>query len=188
MTGDAFLGSYLQIVQIAGIDMALGTGRQRVFTDQVERDHVMVKALAVRVDPVMTSHAVRPEGQEVFRGKWFINGQVTISAGVLIERRDKAACMAIFTDIIRMCLQGEAGGIVIERDLIPRAGIMTGGALRTIRTLMRIILGMAGGAVLRRAFEDAVDMTTRTIHIRMHSIEMECKLRVVHLGGLPSFG
>lgn len=188
MTGDAFLGSYLQIVQIAGIDMALGTGRQRVFTDQVERDHVMVKALAVRVDPVMTSHAVRPEGQEVFRGKWFINGQVTISAGVLIERRDKAACMAIFTDIIRMCLQGEAGGIVIERDLIPRAGIMTGGALRTIRTLMRIILGMTGAAVLRRTFENAVDMTALAIHGNMFPIKMECEFGMIHFGVLPTFG
>ena len=87
-----------------------------------------------------------------------------------------------------MCLQCEAGGVVIERDLIPRAGIMTGGALSTICTLMSVILGMAGGAVLRRAFEDAVDMTARAIHIRMLTIEMECKLRVVYIGGLPAFG
>ncbi len=77
---------------------------------------------------------------------------------------------------------------MIEGGLIPRTGIVAGGALRTIRTLMRVILGVAGGAGLRRAFEDAVDMTARAIHIRMLTIKMECKLRVIHIGGFPAFG
>jgi len=77
---------------------------------------------------------------------------------------------------------------VIERGLIPRAGIMAGGALRTISPLMRIILGVAGGAVLRSAFEDTVDMAARAIHIRMLTIEMECELRVIYIGGFPAFG
>ena len=52
---------------------------------------------------------------------------------------------------------------------------------------MRIILGMAGGTVLRRAFEDAVDMTALAFHIRMHSIEMECKFGMIHLRVRPAF-
>jgi hypothetical protein len=136
----------------------------------------------------MTGYTICSKGYEMLSGKWFVNLQVTIAACVLIERRNESAYMAVFTDIIRMCLQREAGGIVIKRNLIPRAGIMAGGALHTIRALMRVILGMAGGAVLRCTLKDAVDMTALAFHIRMLTIKMECKLRVIHIGGFPAFG
>ena len=53
---------------------------------------------------------------------------------------------------------------------------------------MRIILGMAGAAVLRRAFENAVNMTALAIHCSVFSIEMECKFGMIHLRVLPAFG
>ncbi len=53
---------------------------------------------------------------------------------------------------------------------------------------MRVILGMAGGAILRRAFELPVNMAACTSHCAMLAIQMEGKLRVVHICGLPTFG
>ena len=65
---------------------------------------------------------------------------------------------------------------------------MTGSTLRSKLTLMRIILRMTGTAVLRRAFEDAIDMTILTGHCRVFSIKMECEFGMVHLCILPAFG
>ncbi len=53
---------------------------------------------------------------------------------------------------------------------------------------MRIILGMAGAAVLRRAFENAVLMTAFASHRGMFPIEMECKFGMINLRVLPAFG
>ncbi len=48
----------------------------------------------------MTGYTICSERYEMLGGKLFVNLQVTIAACVLIERRNKAACMAVFTDII----------------------------------------------------------------------------------------
>jgi hypothetical protein len=53
---------------------------------------------------------------------------------------------------------------------------------------MRIILGMAGSAVLRRTFEDTVDMTFLTSHSCMLSIKMEGKHGVIYFCQCPAFG
>ena len=53
---------------------------------------------------------------------------------------------------------------------------------------MRVILGMTGGTVLRRAFEDSIDMTILAGHCRMFSIKMECEFGMVHLCILPALG
>ena len=53
---------------------------------------------------------------------------------------------------------------------------------------MRIILRVTGTAVLRRAFEDTIDVTILAGHCRMFSIEMECEFGMVHLCILPAFG
>jgi hypothetical protein len=47
MAGDTQLRSGFQIVQVVCIDMALGTGYWRMFSDQIERYFVMVKYFAV---------------------------------------------------------------------------------------------------------------------------------------------
>jgi hypothetical protein len=44
----------------------------------------------------MTSHAVCPEGQDVFRGKWLVDLQVTVGARSLIERRGVSFDVTIF--------------------------------------------------------------------------------------------
>ena len=51
---------------------------------------------------------------------------------------------------------------MIEGTRRPAAGRVTLCALCAKFAGMRIVLGMAGGAVHGRAFEDTVDMTTRT--------------------------
>ena len=91
----------------------------------------------------MTGYTICAERYEMLGGKWLVNLQVTIAACVLIKRRDKPALMAIFTYIVLVCLQREPGRVVVKCDLLPIGGIMAGGTLRTICTLMGIILGMA---------------------------------------------
>ena len=77
---------------------------------------------------------------------------------------------------------------MVKGNLFPIGGIVAGGALRTIGTIMRVIRGVTGSTVLRRAFEDSVDMAILTGHSCMLTIKVEGKLRVIHIGGLPTFG
>ena len=65
---------------------------------------------------------------------------------------------------------------------------MTGSALSAKLALMRIILGVAGGAVLRRTFEQVILMTICARHRCMFPIQMECKFGVIHLRGFPALG
>jgi hypothetical protein len=44
MTRETFLRGHFQVMQVTRIDMTLGTGYRRMFTDQIERYLVMVKA------------------------------------------------------------------------------------------------------------------------------------------------
>jgi hypothetical protein len=188
MAGETILGGRFQIMQVARSDMTLGTGYRRMFTNQIERHLVMVKAFAVRIHSIMTGHAICAEGDEMFGGKCLINLQVTIAACILIERRNEALVMAVFTLIGLMSLERESGCVVVESNLRPIAGIMTGGALISESAFMRIILGMTGCAIHGRAFEDTVDMAVCTSHRRMFAIEMEGKFGVIHIRGLPASG
>ena len=65
---------------------------------------------------------------------------------------------------------------------------MTGSALIPELTVMRVILGMAGGTIHGRAFEYAIDMTALTSDGRMFTIKMERKFRVIYVCRLPGFG
>ena len=47
---------------------------------------------------------------------------------------------------------------------------------------------MTGGTILRRAFEDAVDLATLTSHGRMLTIKVEGKQGVVNRCKFPAFG
>ncbi len=135
----------------------------------------------------MTGYTICSERYEMLGGKWLVNLQVTIAACVLVERRDKPALMAIFTYIVLVRLQREPGRVVVKCDLLPISGIMASGALRTIGTIMRVIRSMTGGTILRRAFEDAVDMATLTSHGRMLTVKMEGKLGMIYIGRFPTF-
>ena len=77
---------------------------------------------------------------------------------------------------------------MVKCDLLPSSGIMASGALRTIGTIMRVIRSMTGGTILRRAFEDAVNMAILTGRGRMLTVKMEGKLRMIHIGRFPAFG
>jgi hypothetical protein len=82
-------------------------------------------------------------------------------------------------------MECELGVIYFGR--FPAIRNMAGFALRSELPGVRIILEMAGGAVLRRAFEDTVDMTFLACHSCMLAIEMECEFGMIHLGRFPSF-
>ena len=135
----------------------------------------------------MTGYTICSERYEMLGGKWLVNLQVTIAACVLIERRDKPAFMAILTYIVLVRLQREPGRVVVKCDLLPIGGIMASGALRTIGTIMRVIRSMTGSTILRRAFEDAVDMTAFASHGRMLTVKMEGKLGMIYIGRFPTF-
>ena len=51
---------------------------------------------------------------------------------------------------------------------------------------MRIILGVTGTAVLRRAFEDAIDMATFAGNSRVLAIKLEGEFRMIDIGGFPA--
>ena len=52
----------------------------------------------MRVDPIVTGHAVRPEGQDMFRGKGLVDLQVTIGASGLVKGHRIIFYMAILAD------------------------------------------------------------------------------------------
>lgn len=53
---------------------------------------------------------------------------------------------------------------------------------------MRIIVSMAGRAILRRALEDIIYMAGLTGYGVMLAIQMEGKFRVIDRGGFPAVG
>ncbi len=75
---------------------------------------------------------------------------------------------------------------MIESGRTPAIGIVTCSALITQRPSVRIILGVTGGAVHRRAFEDTIDMTACAGNGGMLAIKMEGKLRVIHQCRFPT--
>ena len=77
---------------------------------------------------------------------------------------------------------------MIHFGRFPAIGCVTCSALRSELALMRVILGMAGTAVLRCAFEDTIDMTFLTGHCGMLAVKMEGKQGMIHLCVFPAFG
>ena len=77
---------------------------------------------------------------------------------------------------------------MIYRCGFPTAGCMTSSAQGTKSAFMRVIFGMAGGTILWRAFEDAIDMATLTSDSRMFPVKFERELGMVHFGEVPAFG
>ena len=61
-------------------------------------------------------------------------------------------------------------------------------AFRAKRSVVRVVLGVTRGAVLRRALEDSVDMTLLAGHRCMFPVKFEGELRVVDLGQIPAVG
>jgi len=97
VAGDAGLGCGLQIGGSARVDVTLRTGQRRMFAGQFERNHIVIKVRTKRLNAIMTGHAVRAEGQEVFGGKCLVDSEVAVAAGVLVERRSVPLDMAVLT-------------------------------------------------------------------------------------------
>ena len=75
---------------------------------------------------------------------------------------------------------------VIHRCRLPAIGRMTSSTQGTKSAIMCIVFCMTRGAILRRAFEDAVLMATLTGNRGMFPIQMERELRVVDCCRFPS--
>jgi len=95
MAGGTILRRALQVRQAACSVMAFGAIQSRMFANQTERHLVMVKARAMRVQPIVTGHAVRPEGQDMLRRKGLVDLQVAVGTGSLVERGYITLYMAI---------------------------------------------------------------------------------------------
>ncbi|OIN88161.1 MAG: hypothetical protein AUJ21_11330 [Anaerolineae bacterium CG1_02_58_13] len=65
---------------------------------------------------------------------------------------------------------------------------MAGRAIRAELPVVFIVVAMTGIAILRRAFEDAVHMTTRACHAGMRARQLEGRKIMVKTGRLPGAG
>jgi hypothetical protein len=77
---------------------------------------------------------------------------------------------------------------VIECGRSPASWAVTGSALVTKRPGVRVILSVARGAILRRAFEDTIYVAALTGDSGMLPVKMERELRVIHCCRFPSIG
>ncbi len=84
--------------------------------------------------------------------------------------------------------QLEGGIVMVKGRGLPSARRVTDRALRTKRSIVRVILGVARGAVLRRALEDTVNMALLAGDRGMFPVKFEGELRVVDLGQIPAVG
>ena len=75
---------------------------------------------------------------------------------------------------------------MIDISRLPAGRGMARRAVGSKLTLVRIVIGMAGGAVHWRAFENAIDMATFTGNGGMFSIKLEGEFRMIDIGGLPA--
>jgi len=83
--------------------------RKDMFSIKIKSDLVMIKVRTMRIDAIMTGHAVCAKCQEVLGGKGLIHLQVTISARRLIERCGITIYMTVLTGESRtvcLCLMG----------------------------------------------------------------------------------
>lgn len=84
--------------------------------------------------------------------------------------------------------QWEVGFIMIEGNILPFGGTMTGGTVRAKATIMLIVLLMAGITIRRRALINIIDMASFTLHLGMGTFQFECGEIVIELGRLPAIG
>ena len=78
--------------------MTGGTFCEGVLADQVERDFVMVKRFAMRIQTIMAGHTVRPKRQNMLRSKCLIYIQMTVCAHYLVKGTGITFYVAILAD------------------------------------------------------------------------------------------
>ena len=115
---------------------------------------------------------------------------ITVARGAVHGRTfENAVDMAAFAGYGLMFTgQLESRIVVIERGGLPAVGRVADRALIAKRAIMRVIIGMAGGTVHGRAFEDTVDMTVLAGNRGMLSVQFECELGMIYLGQFPAIG
>lgn len=97
--------------------------------------------------------------------------------------------MAIFTaDLGMRARQREVGTGMVKGCVFPAFRGMTARAVCAERSIMFIVLLMAGITVCRCAFEDVVDVALLTLDFGMSAFEFESREVVIELRGLPAVG
>ena len=71
--------------------------------------------------------------------------------------------------------QREVGAVVIEGDILPIGGTVTGTAIRAEFAGMFIVLAMAGVTICRRTFVDIVEVTLIAFGFGVFAFEFEIR-------------
>jgi hypothetical protein len=82
--------------------------------------------------------------------------------------------------------QGKAAEVMVEVRVVPIGGVMAGGTIRAVLTVMFIILLVTGDTVCRRALELFVYMTGLTGRVRVFAFQFEGGQVVVEAGRSPA--
>jgi hypothetical protein len=133
----------------------------------------------------VTGHAVRPERQDMFRGKGLIHLQMAVGAGGLVERHCIIFYVAILANesaAIRsglMRVEFEGCYVVIESRGCPILGGVAVTALIAKRSGVGIILFMAGDTFHGRADKEGVNMTSLTSHRGMFAVQLEFEFGMI---------
>lgn len=129
----------------------------------------------------MTSCAVRPELAIVF----VLPGM----AGITILRRSFENSIYMTGGTLNVCVracQRKSRSVVIEIHIAPARRLVAGVTYSPKLTIMVVILGVAGKAVLRRPFEHPIDMTRRTSDGRMRTHQREGRDTMVKVHVAPT--
>jgi hypothetical protein len=82
--------------------------------------------------------------------------------------------------------QGEVAEAMVEVCVVPIGGVMAGGTIRAVLTVMFIVLLVAGDTIHRRALELVVYMTGLTGRVRVLTFQFEGGQVVVEAGRCPA--
>src|SRR5689334_977642 len=82
--------------------------------------------------------------------------------------------------------QGEAAEVMVEIRVMPIGGVMAGGTICTVLTVMFIILLVAGDTIHRRTLELVVHMAGLTSHVCVLAFQFERSQIVVESGRRPA--
>lgn len=91
-------------------------------------------------------------------------------------------------DVDMRPIQLERGQAVVKRCAFPTCGIVTGFACRPKRTVMFVVLFMAGITILRRSLVDIIHMARCAGDIHVPALEFECRQIMIELRGSPCGG
>jgi hypothetical protein len=146
----------------------------RVAAGQWERCFAVVNICILPTGCTMTLTAVRAELPVMFILRCMTGKTIPWCAFeniVNMTCRTRCRCMA--------ARQGECRPAVVEANVLPAAGVMTGCAVRAKLPVVGILCGMTGKAVLRCAFVHAIHMAGSTGDSFMQSREREFGLAVI---------